>query len=65
MMHIILISVVILCQIVLLLVALSGIKFYTLNSEVEAAPKDASKLKLITFSTFVLACLAAVAILLF
>ena len=63
MLHIILVSVALLCQLFLLLIALAGIKFYTINSEVETASKDATKLKLITVGVFTLACLSVAAIL--
>jgi hypothetical protein len=63
MLHIILISVALVCQLILLLVALSGIKFYILNSEVETAYKDAFLIKFITVGVFALACLSICAIL--
>jgi len=65
MLHIILVIVAVVCQLVLMLIALSGIKFYTLNSEVESASSDATRLKLITLGMFTLACLSVAAILIF
>jgi DNA invertase Pin-like site-specific DNA recombinase len=65
MLHVILVIVAIVCQLVLMLVAMSGIKFYTLNSQVETASTDATRLKLITLGAFALACLSVAAILIF
>jgi hypothetical protein len=65
MLHVILVIVAVVCQLVLMLVAMSGIKFYTLNSQVETASTDATRLKLITLGVFTLACLSVAAILIF
>jgi hypothetical protein len=65
MLHIILVIVAIVCQLILMLIAMSGIKFYTLNSQVESAPTDATRLKLITLGVFALACLSVAAFLIF
>ena len=65
MLHVILVIVAIVCQLILMLVAMSGIKFYTLNSQVETASTDATWLKLITLGAFALASLSVAAILIF
>jgi hypothetical protein len=63
MIHIILVSLTLICILTLLVIALSGIKFYTLNSQIEGSEKDSFKLKLITIITSIIAIISTALVL--
>jgi hypothetical protein len=65
MLHIILVIVAVLCMSLTTVIALSGIKFYTINTEIDTAPKDAFKLRVLTLISFAIACVSVCAILIF
>jgi hypothetical protein len=63
MVHIILAVAIILATWILSLIAFAGVKFYKLNSGVESADKDTTKLKVIIVALTALVSSAAVAML--
>ena len=62
MLHLLLVISSILFTFIITLIALSGIKFYTLNAGVENAESDAKKLKILTLIAFVISCATAITI---